>query len=201
MKNAKSTKQGSLYEQELKAWQDKGNEIVRLCGLDTSRNVVDELAVHGKNKPTEKPVEVVLGGRITVRYMKLRESIDKDTGSKKLSGGNIWIVNEGGQPMYQSAPAFAYFIDGLKQAGLDNEVYHALRIALEGHLPHTKHHKNAIRGMKQSKGSKDSDVKIYIGKPLIFKVLNPLGLYGLRGFLRFRPFEVYLIIRPISKCL
>ena len=160
MKNAKSTKQGSLYEQELKAWQDKGNEIVRLCGLDTSRNVVDELAVHGKNKPTEKPVEVVLGGRITVRYMKLRESIDKDTGAKKLSGGNIWIVNEGGQPMYQSAPAFAYFIDGLKQAGLGNEVYQALRSALEGHLPHTKHHKNAIRGMKQSKGSKDSDVKV-----------------------------------------
>ena len=178
MKNAKSTKRGSLsnlspneierhiagqgstYQQDLKAWQDKGNEIVRLCGLDTSRNVVDELAVHGKNKPTEKPVEVVLGGRITIRYMKLREGIDKDTGSKKLSGGNIWIVNEGGQPMYQSAPAFAYFIDGLKQAGLDNEVYHALRIALEGHLPHTKHHKNAIRGMKQSKGSKDSDVKV-----------------------------------------
>ena len=147
------------YAKALEAWKLKGKEIAKKC-LKDGTDVTDALTLHGKDKPKDVPFEIKISERVCIRFPKVKEVVDAKTKEIKVSGGNVAIINDGFQQMFQPVTGFAHFIDAWHGAGLDDKLYKALKDATIAHLPFTKHHKNAVQGAKQEKGSKDADVKV-----------------------------------------
>ena len=147
------------FAKALEAWKIEGKAIAKKC-LKDGTDVTDALALHQKDKPKDAPFEIRISDRLVIRFTKLKEVIDSKTKEVKLAGGNVCIDNEGCQQMYQPVGGFAYFIDAWKSHGLSDKMYNALKTATIDHLPHTKHHRASVQGIKQSKGARDADVKV-----------------------------------------
>jgi hypothetical protein len=147
------------FAKAMEEWKLQGKTIATKC-LKDGTDVNDALALHQKDKPKDAPFEIRVSDRLVIRFTKLKEVIDTKTKEVKLSGGNVCIDNEGCQQMYQPVGGFAYFIDAWKSQGLNDKMYNALKTATIDHLPHTKHHKASVQGIKQSKGARDADVKV-----------------------------------------
>jgi hypothetical protein len=147
------------FAKRMDAWKLEGKAIAKQC-LKDGTDVNDALALHQESKPKDTAFEIRISDRLCIRFPKLKEVIDSKTKEVKLAGGNVCIDNEGCQQMYQPVGGFAYFIDAWKSQGLNDDMYNALKTATIEHLPHTKHHKASVQGIKQSKGSRDADVKV-----------------------------------------
>ena len=147
------------FIERMNAWKLEGKSIAKQC-LKDGTDVTDALALHQNDKPKDTALEIRISDRLVIRFPKAKQVIDAKTKQNKVVGGNVCIDNEGCQQMYQPVGGFAYFIDAWKSQGLNDKMYNALKTATIDHLPYTKHHKSSVQGIKQSKGAKDTDVKV-----------------------------------------
>jgi len=144
------------HETEMAVWEKEKLAIIAKHKGDEDAKF-KALTLHGKSKPTEKPLEIMISKHVVVKFPKVKQTKDSKTDADKLSGGNVKIENKNPidgkvwQPLYQPITAFAYFLDALHNSGLNDKLYAELKQATINHLPFTKHGKGSM---------KDTDVKV-----------------------------------------
>jgi len=144
------------HETEMAVW----NKELKAIGIkfkDQPQAMFDAMLLHGKSKPTEKPIAIMISKHLVVKFPKVKQTKDSVTQKDKLSGGNVNICNidpitgKNYQAMYQPVTGFANWLDALHNSGLNDKLYAELKQATINHLPFTKHGKGSM---------KDTDVKV-----------------------------------------
>jgi hypothetical protein len=146
----------SQHETDMAVWEkEKLAIIAKHKGNEDAK--FQALTLHGKSKPTEKPVAIMISKHLVVKFPKVKQTKDSKTLADKLSGGNVNICNidpvtgKNYQAIYQPITGFAYFLDALHNSGMNDKLYTELKQATINHLPFTKHGKGSVA---------DKDVKL-----------------------------------------
>jgi hypothetical protein len=144
------------HEKDLVAW-NKDKVAIQVKHKDDEDAKFIALTAHGKLKPKEAPITIMISKHLSVKFPKVKQTKDSKTLADKLSGGNVNICNvdpitgKNFQAIYQPITGFAHFLDAMHNSGMNDKLYAELKQATINHLPYTKHGKGSM---------KDTDVKV-----------------------------------------